>query len=57
MSGSLQHVFVGGLSRLLWFFSVRIPSRSHVAGLILELIVVPLLMIWQAGLARHSPTF
>ncbi len=49
-------VFVGGLSRLLSLLIVGLPSWPHVAGLILELIVVPLLVFWQARLARHSPT-
>ena len=49
-------VFAGGLSRLLSLLIVGLPSWPHVAGLILELIVVPLLVFWQARVARHGPT-
>ena len=43
----------GGLSRLVSLASVGVPSKGHVFGLAMELGVVPLLMLWQARVARR----
>lgn len=45
-------VVCGGLARL-YGMTVAAPSLGHVLGLAMELGVVPLLMLWQAGLARR----
>jgi len=44
----------GGLARLVSFIAVGPPSTGHQLGLFMELIVVPLLMLWQARIARKS---
>lgn len=41
-------VFCGGLARLLSFAVAGAPSAGHLAGLVMELVVVPLLVLWQA---------
>lgn len=46
-------VIGGGLSRLLSLALVGAPSFGHRFGLAMELGVVPLLMIWQARIARR----
>lgn len=46
-------VIGGGLSRLLSLALVGAPSFGHRFGLAMELGVVPLLMIWQARVARR----
>lgn len=46
-------VVAGGLARGYALVTVGTPSQGHVLGLGMELIVVPLLMVWQAGLARR----
>jgi hypothetical protein len=40
-------VVVGGLCRLLSMVMVGVPSRGHVFGLGMELVVVPVLLAWQ----------
>jgi hypothetical protein len=45
-------VVIGGLARLGGLFAHGVPSRGHVVGLGLELLVTPLLVLWQARLAR-----
>lgn len=45
-------VVIGGLARLGGLFAQGTPGRGHVIGLGLELIVTPLLVLWQARLAR-----
>lgn len=47
-------IVVGGLSRLVSLIAVGVPSQGHVLGLGMETIVVPLLMLWQAGFARRA---
>lgn len=47
-------VIGGGLARLLSLVSVGVPSTGHLLGLGMELLVVPLLLAWQAGLARRT---
>ena len=46
-------VIVGGCSRLVSLLSVGAPGGGHRFGLVMELIVVPLLMLWQARVARR----
>ncbi|MBA17856.1 MAG: hypothetical protein CMN73_16140 [Sphingomonas sp.] len=47
-------VVAGGLARLVSALSVGMPSTGHAAGLVMELGVMPLLMLWQARIARRS---
>ena len=47
-------VIAGGLARLLSLLSVGSPSTGHLAGLGLELAVVPLLLAWQWRLERKA---
>nr|WP_272622211.1 DUF4345 domain-containing protein [Sphingomonas sp. QA11] len=46
-------VIAGGLSRLVSLIAVGVPSTGHLFGLTMELGVVPLLLLWQAGLAKR----
>ena len=45
-------VVCGGLGRLLSLVQAGAPSPPHFVGLTLELAVVPLLVVWQATVAR-----
>ena len=45
-------VVAGGLSRALSWATVGAPSSGHQLGLVMELGVVPLLMLWQGRVAR-----
>lgn len=45
-------VVTGGLARALSWGAVGAPSLGHRLGLGMELLVVPLLMLWQARVAR-----
>lgn len=45
-------VVCGGLSRALSWVMVGAPSGGHKFGLMMELGVVPLLMLWQARVAH-----
>ena len=47
-------VVAGGLARLGSLASVGMPSAGHVAGLAMELGVVPLLMLWQRRVAGRA---
>ena len=47
-------VLVGGFARLLSLLEEGIPGRGHQFGLVMELVVVPLLVLWQARIARRS---
>lgn len=47
-------VVAGGLSRLVSLVAVGAPSSGHMLGLVMELGVVPLLMLWQVRVARHG---
>lgn len=49
-------VVCGGLARVVSLLSVGPPSKGHLLGLAMELGVVPLLMLWQAGFARRYRT-
>lgn len=46
-------VVLGGGARLLSLLTVGPPSVGHGAGLAIELVAVPLLLLWQARLARR----
>ena len=46
---------LGGCARLLSALSVGLPGTGHVFGLAMELGTVPLLMLWQARVARRCP--
>jgi hypothetical protein len=45
---------LGGLARLLGLVLGGVPSAGHVFGLAMELGVVPLLLLWQARVARQG---
>jgi len=47
-------IVAGGLARLMSWISIGAPSAGHRFGLVMELGVVPLLMLWQARVARRS---
>jgi len=47
-------VICGGCARLLSLLLIGAPSTGHIFGLVMELGVVPLLMLWQARVARRS---
>lgn len=49
-------VVMGGIARLLSWIMVGEPSLPHRFGLGMELLVVPLLMLWQARVARLAGT-
>ena len=46
-------VLVGGLSRLVSLAAVGLPGDGHRFGLVMELVVVPRIMLWQARVARR----
>jgi hypothetical protein len=46
-------VVVGGLARLLSAFDLGLPSSGHRFGLMMELVAVPLLVLWQGRVARR----
>lgn len=46
-------IVLGGLSRLVSLLLVGVPSIGHQIGLAVELGLMPLLMLWQARLARR----
>lgn len=46
-------VMIGGLCRLASLVAVGVPSLGHQLGLFAELGAMPLLMLWQARLARR----
>ena len=50
-------VITGGLARGWGMIDVGLPTRGHMIGLGLELVVTPLLLLWQARVARrfHLP--
>jgi len=47
-------VISGGIARALSWAMVGAPGNGHRLGLVMELIVVPLLMLWQARVARRA---
>ncbi len=51
-------VVIGGLSRLIGLVLTGLPSFFMVGGLIVELIVAPVLCLWQTRIAnRHAEEF
>jgi hypothetical protein len=52
MLGSM--VIAGGLARALSWAEIGAPGRGHQLGLVMELGVVPLLMLWQWQFARRG---
>ena len=46
--------FAGGVGRLISLIAAGQPSAGHIAGLFMELVVVPLLVLWQRRVARQS---
>jgi len=44
-------VFVGGIGRLIGVFSVGVPTPPMLGGLAMELVITPLLCLWQARVA------
>ncbi len=48
-------VFVGGLARLGGVILVGVPSAPMLFGLAMELVVTPLLCLWQSRIALRSP--
>ena len=49
-------VFSGGLGRALSWATAGMPGTQHMLGLGMELVVVPLLVAWQAMVARSAGT-
>lgn len=48
-------VIAGGLGRAWSLLQVGAPSTGHLAGLGIELGLVPAVLVWQAQVARHYP--
>jgi hypothetical protein len=46
-------VVIGGLARLFSLIEAGVPSAGHRFGLAMELIVVPLIVLWQGRIARR----
>lgn len=46
-------VVAGGLARLLSLVEAGVPSFGHQFGLAMELVVVPLIVLWQGRIARR----
>jgi hypothetical protein len=46
-------VFVGGLARLAGVLTVGVPSSPMLFGLAMELVVTPLVCLWQSRIAVH----
>ncbi|MEH3144312.1 MAG: DUF4345 domain-containing protein [Methylobacterium frigidaeris] len=46
-------VVLGGLSRLLGLWFTGVPSLTMLAALVMELVVTPLLCLWQMRIARR----
>jgi hypothetical protein len=49
-------ILVGGLARLLSLVELGWPGPGHRFGLVMELIVVPLIVLWQGRVARRFET-
>ena len=47
-------VFLGGLARLYGALRMGLPSSPMTFGLVMELVVTPLLCLWQGRVARLS---
>lgn len=48
-------VITGGIGRALGWVEKGPPGGEHQAALVMELLVVPVLMLWQARVARNMP--
>ena len=46
-------ILVGGLARLWSLVEVGVPSAGHRFGLVMELVAVPLIVLWQGRVARR----
>lgn len=46
-------VVAGGLARLLSLFAAGPPTIAHQLALLMELVVVPLLLVWQRRISRR----
>lgn len=46
-------VFIGGLFRFYSLVAIGTPSLGHLIGLGIELVELPLILVWQARLARR----
>lgn len=46
-------VIVGGLARLLSLAIAGTPGPGHLFGLAMELVIVPLILLWQARIAKR----
>ena len=46
-------ILVGGLARLLSFFDAGVPGVGHRFGLVMELVVVPAIVVWQARIEKR----
>jgi hypothetical protein len=46
-------VFIGGLGRLLGVALMGLPSKPMLGGLVMELVVTPLICLWQMRVARR----
>ena len=47
-------ILIGGLARLVSLLQAGVPGPGHQFGLVMELIVVPLIVLWQARIERLS---
>jgi hypothetical protein len=45
-------IVVGGLARLWSLIEAGVPGRGHQFGLVMELVVTPLIVLWQGRVAR-----
>lgn len=46
-------VFIGGLFRFYSLVAIGTPSTGHLIGLGIELVELPLILLWQARLVRR----
>jgi hypothetical protein len=46
-------VFIGGLFRFYSLVAIGTPSTGHLVGLGIELVELPLILLWQARVARR----
>lgn len=49
-------ILVGGVARLWSLVELGLPSRGHQFGLVMELVAVPLIVLWQGRVARRCTT-
>jgi hypothetical protein len=46
-------IFIGGAARLLSLVEYGAPGSGHQFGLVMELVVVPAIVLWQARVAKR----